>query len=110
MQSVLFSSVSEWQLRSADLTMGLTQELEDLEHNSWLETLLPQPLTGARQSLSIPDSPLLVAILLATVIVGAQLLPLLFPLLKLSPAARGKLESDEMCGITTRGQVTRWHY
>ena len=74
-------------------TMGLTQalgedwdwdwELKDWHQKSWLETLMPQHLAAARQSLSDPDSPLLEAILLATGIVGAQLLPQLLPRLLL---------------------------
>ena len=122
MQCVWSRAVSDWPLSGADLAMGLTQafgedwdwELKAWHQKSWLETLMPQPLAAARQSLSVPDNPLLMAILVATVIVGAQLLPQLLPQLLnllppspplLSPTARAMLESDEMCGLTTGGQV-----
>ena len=48
------------------------------------------------------ENPLLVALLVSTVIVGAQLIPLIImELVQLAP----KLENHEMCGITTGGQV-----
>ena len=78
------------------------------ESNSWLK-LSEDPwsrqtveVTTTEALSSLADSPLLVALLVSTVIVAAQLLPLIITELNLLAP---RLENHEMCGITTKGQV-----
>ena len=71
--------------------------------------------TAELQSPSLPDSPLLLALLLSTAVFSAQLLAVIIPQVNLSGplSSLGRLrtgelpmlENHDMCGITKGGQV-----
>ena len=76
--------------------VGEEQEEEQAETRWWLLHLQPKnPLK--RQSTPLPESPLLLAVLVSTALLVLQLIR--------GPEVVPPLQNHEMCGITTSGQV-----
>ena len=76
---------------------GEEQEQEQVKRRWWL--LNSQQKTPSNSwSTPLPDSPILLAVLLSTALLVLQLL--------CGPGVTPPLQNHEMCGITTSGQVT----